>query len=325
MRYSLLSRFRGALLGSFVGEILGSGGAGRRISGKAMLIPPKREDANSVETRLIASVPTLSDWSQIAVCGTESLIRCGKLDIEDWLLHSGMMQSSLLLLKTTASSSEAAVATLPIALFFHEDEVKLRQQLLKAAAVWQQDSSESEDVLAVALAIALALTEKLDFTTLIPRTLAYLGTSQTPLVNQLEKVQTLVDKGAGLDTTLTQLRQDAQRTGKAESRSDMSIALAFYCFLNTPEDFRLCVTRAARTGYQPQTTAALTGALSGVYNSVIGIPIGWRLTTNRISTGIQRLQQADRLLALWSGVYDVSAVDQCQQAAVAAPRVIQPR
>lgn len=325
MRYSLLSRFRGALLGSFVGEILGSGGAGRRVSGKATLIPPKREDANSVETRLITSVPTLSDWSQIAECGTESLIRCGKLDIEDWLLHSGMMQSSLLLLKATATSSEAAVATLPIALFFHEDEVKLRQQLLKAAAVWQQDSSESEDVLAVALAIALALTEKLDFTTLIPQILAYLGTSQTPLVNQLEKVQTLVDKGAGLDTTLTQLRQDAQRTGKAESRSDMSIALAFYCFLNTPEDFRLCVTRAARTGYQPQTTAALTGALAGVYNSVIGIPIEWRLTTNRISTGIQRLQQADHLLALWSGVYDVSAVDQCQQAAVAAPRVIQPR
>lgn len=324
MRYSLLSRFRGALLGSFVGEILGSSGARRRVSGKATLIPPKREDANSVETRLIASIPTLSDWSKIAACGTESLIRCGKLDIEDWLLHSGKMQPSVLLLKATASSSEAAVTTLAIALFFHEDEVKLRQQLLKAAAVWQQDCKASEDVLAVAFAIALALTEKLDFTTLIPRTLAYLGISQTPLVQQLEKVQTLIEQGAGIDTTLTQLRQDAQHTG-TQSCSDMSIALAFYCFLSTPEDFRLCVTRAARIGYQPQITAALTGALSGVYNSVIGIPVGWRLATNRISTGIQRLQQADRLLALWSGVYDVSAIDQCPQAAVAAPRVIQPR
>lgn len=317
MQYSLVSRFRGALLGSFVGEILGRVSCPGRVLGKATLTLPHVEDAQPSQM--------LSDWSQIATCGIESLIRCGKLDVEDWVLQAGMMQSSLLLLKTTASSSEAAVATLPMALFFHEDEVKLRQQLLQAAAVWQQHSEASEGVLAVAYAIALALTEKLDFATLIPRTISYLGTSQTPLVQQLEQVQTLIEQSQGLDATLSQLRRDAQRRGNPSSCPYTSIALAFYCFLTTPEDFRLCVTRAALSSYQPQTTAALTGALSGVYNSVTGIPVGWRLAVNQTIPGVQRLKLADRLLAVWSGVYEVSATEQFPRLAVAAPYVIQPR
>ena len=317
MQYSLMNRFRGALLGSFVGEILGSVSCQGQVSGKATLKLPKGGNTQLSEI--------LSDWSQIATCGTESLIRRGRLDVEDWVLQASMMQSSLLLLKTAAGSNQAAVATLPMALFFHENEVKLRQQLLHAAAVWQQDSEAFEGVLAVAYAIALALTEKLEFATLIPRTLAFIGTSQTPLVQQLEQVQTLLEQGGGLDTTLTQLRRDAQRRGNASGCPYTSIALAFYCFLNTPEDFRLCVTRAALTRYQPQITTALTGALSGVYNSFTGIPVGWRLAANQTLPGVQRLQLADNLLAVWSGVYEVSATDRFPRLAVAAPHVIQPR
>ena len=309
MRYSLLSRFRGALLGSLVGEILGS--SSTRAS-QGMLTLPKSKDKEAN--------PILLDWSKIAACGTESLIRCGRLDLEDWVLCSSMTQPSLLLLKESASSSEAATAMLPIALFFHDDEVKLQQQLLASAAVWQQDTETSEGVLAVGYAIALALTEKLDIATLIPRTLTYLGTSETPLVKQLEQVQRLLEQGAGLETTLTQLRRNFQ-----PSCSYTSIALAFYCFLNTPEDFRLCVSRAVRTNHQVQLTSTLTGILAGVYNSMIGIPISWRLAANLVNPGIGPLQLADRLFAVWSGIYDVSAVEHRRHLAVAAPRVIQPR
>jgi ADP-ribosylglycohydrolase len=315
MKYSLLNRFRGALLGSYVGEVLGRIGCQEQVLGRVSLSLPKPEDAQPNQT--------LSEWSQLATCGTESLIRCGRLNIEDWLLLFGKTPSSLLL-KSVTSSSEAAVATLPIALFFHEDEVKLRQQLLTVAQLWQHQPEVCDGVLVVAYAIALALTEKLDIATLIPCTLTYLGTSQSPLVRQLERVQMLLEEGAGLDTTLTQLRQDARSRGEPLVGSYTPIALAFYCFLSTPEDFRLCVSRAATT-YQPQITATLTGALAGVYNSSIGIPVSWRLAANRISSGRQRLQQADRLLKMWAGVYDMSALAQSQQLAVAAPRVIQPR
>ncbi|HEY9612893.1 ADP-ribosylglycohydrolase family protein [Allocoleopsis sp.] len=317
MKYSLLSRFRGALLGSFVGESLVCVGYQNRLWGGVSFTSPKPEEAQTNQT--------LSDWSQLATCGTESLIRCGKVNLEDWWLLFEKTPSSVSF-KSAGTSSEAAVATLPIALFFHEDEVKLRQQLLACADVLQHKSEAPEAISVVAYAIALALTEKLDVATLIPQTLDYLGTSQIPLKRQLEQVQMLLEQGAGLDTTLTHLRRDAQKSrGEPLGRSHIAIALAFYCFLATPEDFRLSVSRAARSQYQPQITAALTGALAGVYNSIIGIPVGWRLAANRISSGIQRLQLADRLFEVWAGVYDVPPFAQGQLLTVAAPRVIQPR
>ena len=113
--------------------------------------------------------------------------------------------------------------------------------------------------------------------------------------------------------------------GEPLGRAHTCIALAFYCFLSTPENFRLAVSRATRTSYQPHLTTALTGALAGAYNSIIGIPVSWRLTANRISQGTQRLSLAKRLIEVWAGVYDVSVLTQDQPLAVAAPRVIQPR
>lgn len=314
MRYSLLSRFRGALLGSFIGEMLFSEIYQKHVFGSAKWgrLPARGSQDGS----------RLSDWSQIATSSTESLIRCGGLDLEDLLLECGTSQPSLLSLKNTADSSQLAVATLPIALFFHEDLVKLRQQLLKKSAVWQRDSQESEGALAVAYAIALALTEKLDFAQLIPQTLAYLGASQTPLGLQLGQVQMLLEQGAGLERVLTEMRCYFQQRQEPRLSSEISIALAFYCFLSTPEDFRLCVIRATRTGYQPQITAALTGALSGAYNSIMGIPVVWRLATDQLGTGLEKLDLADRLLAVWSGVYDVSTQEHFQDFAVAAPRVM---
>lgn len=319
MQYSLLNRFRGTLLGSFIGEVLASGGSSRRVLGETALILHQIGDSQLNST--------CSDWSQIATCGLESLIRYGKLEIDDWMRRSSLTQPSLVCLKKTANSSQAAVATLPIALFFHEDGVKLRHQMLKAASIWQQEGEAFEGVLAVAFAIATVLTEKFDSTTLIPRTLSYLGSgsSQTLLVQQLQRVQALLEQGAGLETVLTQLRRHSPRRGNSLICSDTSIALAFYCFLSTPEDFRLCVTRAICSSYQPQITATLTGALSGAYNSRTGLPVNWRLCVNRTHLGVHRQQLADRLLAVWSGVYDTSSVERCQFAAVAAPQVIQPR
>ncbi|NEP09843.1 MAG: ADP-ribosylglycohydrolase family protein [Symploca sp. SIO2C1] len=338
MRYSLLSRFRGALLGSLVGEILGNGGYQGLVLDGSLLKEVKSLDNQQGKI--------LSAWHQIAVCGTKSLINCGRLDLEDWLLQINLQQSSLLAFKNAAICNEVAVTTLPIILFFHENEAKLKQHLLQAAAIWQEDTNNNvvatgealafEGVLAIAFAIALALTEKLNPDTLIPQILAYLGTTQTPMVKQLTEVQTLLEQSAGLNTTLRQLRRAQSRLYSDLPKGQLpptkpnncpytSIALAFYCFLSTPEDFRLCVTRAVRTSYQPQTTAALTGALSGVYNSIINIPIGWRLATKRIGDNLENWQLVEHLFAVWLGVYELSVTRHCEHLAVADPCVIQQR
>ncbi len=295
MRYSLLSRFRGTLLGAALGDFASQG---------------KKQSQQ----------PT--SWGKMAVWGAQSLIGQGKFDLADWR-HLTEKFLEIDANSADAPTPGAIIATLPIVLFSHEYKAKLRQNLEQVVSIWQDEPELRDGALAVGYAIAQCLREKLNPATLIPKTLAFLGDSQTPLVQQLEQVQILLEENAGLELAHAQLCRNAQP-------QSTPIALGFYCFLSTLEDFRLSIARAARSGYQPPITCAITGALSGAYNSTVGIPAAWRLSWNQpnwgISSDAQLFQLADNLLAVWSGVYDASTAIQVQQmSAVAAPRVIQPR
>ncbi len=325
------------MLGAAIGEIWGAYGESWQLGVKQPSFLP-------------------SSWGRLVVRGTEGLIRQGKLDLADWgeppeekrpstengkfyeeASFSGYASPNTDETYTKydhkSADGSGIVATVPVALFFHEDEAKLRQNLQQVADVWQDDSVLKDGTLAIGYAIALALKERLDPATLIPETLIYLDV-ETPLVQQLRQVQTLLEEGAGLETTLWTLmpRQSAPRPNAA-------IALAFYCFLSTLEDLRLSVVRAARCP-QPQITIALTGALSGAYNSIAGIPVGWRLALGKqkddnsplatlwgLHSETELLRLAARLLAAWSGVCDAEKflIDTSLVSAVAAPKVIKPR
>ncbi|MGL5877062.1 MAG: hypothetical protein ACRC2V_04650, partial [Xenococcaceae cyanobacterium] len=80
------------------------------------------------------------------------------------------------------------------------------------------------------------------------------------------------------------------------------------------------VTRARRLGDCLGTTAALTGALAGVYNSISGIPLTWILTCDR---DVER--QATKLFASWAGIASARANSSLEIEAIAATSLIQPR
>ncbi len=326
MQYSLLSRFQGALLGSLVGEILGSrtGNSGVSVNGMNMkninIFHNQKQDSSST-----TSQKTISNWSEIANSSIESLIRCGTLNVEDWLEEVEKISPSLLYLKGKANTHETALATLPIALFFHDNPIRLQQKLQEGSEIWLSDTEEVEGVYAISLAIALTLTENLNLTTLIPQIITELKSSQTPLIQKLEEVQTLLEQRADLETTLFQLRRLQTNQIKQKNCPNISIALAFYCFLNNPEDFRISITRAIRSGYQPQMTAAITGILSGVYNSMVGIPVAWRVAAQRSNIWQKRQQLASHLLAVWSGVWDISEIELSNLVTVAGAGAIQSR
>ncbi|MFP4103093.1 ADP-ribosylglycohydrolase family protein [Coleofasciculus sp.] len=325
MQHSLLCRFQGALVGSLIGELVShqlDQELGDPVGRKSFQFTKRQPQPSQSHL----CMPQLSAWSQIATCGIESLIDTGRLDIDDWIIRCSQTQPSLLELKGKAKSSEAAVATLPMALFFHENQEWLQQHLVQAAAIWQLETNASTGVLAIATAMALTLTETVNRATLIPQILIALGTEQTILAHQLQQVQTLIEVGADLETTTTKVRRPSANLGNRGDVSDIAIALAFYCFLYTPEDFRLCVIRAVRSGYQNPMTAALTGALAGVYNGIKGIPVSWRVAALKIPVFKKRQKLTDQLLAVWLGVYDQNQINgRYKQAAVAAPDVIQRR
>jgi len=312
MRYSLFSRFRGTLLGALLGANLAKSGEKQS--------------------------QTVSEMGKLMLLGTESLIALSKLDLDDWKQRQQQELPNFNANNTV--SSEIILASLPVALFFHDNLLKLRSNLLATYQLWGDDLVVRDGILAIGYTIALSLTEKLDSQTLIPQIISFIGETPTSLPKKLLQVNDLLTKHAGLETAKAELT--------TQDKPSSAIAMAFYCFLSTLEDFRLTVLRATLhpTRLLPsQTIGAIVGALSGAYNSTAGIPILWRVlhSSPDSSTGIlvnlpQMLELTDALLAVWSGVYNLSLhpkqfspegfimLDKQNSVSVfAAPRVIRSR
>jgi ADP-ribosylglycohydrolase len=313
MRYSLMNRFRATFMGALLGEVLAQNN----------------------------QKPT---GGKIAVLGTQSLIELGKLDVNDWLERAH--QKSFHVDITQPVSPAVMIATLPVALFFHENLIQLRQNLLQVLQIWHDEPVIRDSTLAVGYAIAQSLTEKLQPDTLIAEIIAFIGETSTQLPQKLLKVNELLHQCAGLAAAQAEFC-------RAETLSNV-IAMSFYCFLSTREDFRLAVLRAnhqdnlgrpATTTIHSQMMRTMTAALSGAYNSTVGIPVKWQilltpenLATWELASFSQMLELSDALVAVWSGVYDIAlhhrefpekgcvhSDEQTQLCVFAAPRVIRPR
>lgn len=320
MRYSLSSRFGATFLGAVIGEMIGSskGLSSTRFSYPNAIKLHQEQLLRRVEQQ---KYPVEAKYlgGRLAIIGAERLIKLGRFDLDDW--HDAFVKDLLAQDTINCNSTTAILATLPIALFYHESEIKLRQNLqLALKAVGQDDAMIRDGALAVGYAISLSLNEQINAATLIPQVITFLGKSHQ-ITQQLLQVQTLLDQQAGLERAI------------AVSK-DTPIALAFYCFLSSLEDFRLSTLRAAQTTYQPQITTAIAGALSGAYNSISGIPVNWRMVlrfdkqlAGSETTEEEMLQVSDALVSVWSGVYDQGThpTDSNSVAAIASPRVIKPR
>ncbi|MEG4938690.1 ADP-ribosylglycohydrolase family protein [Microcoleus sp. F4-D5] len=380
MRHSLLSKFQGTILGAVLGDSIGLQyqrqlvGILPQTEDLEPILPLTKHQQLTVSGATLAlnsvnsNVPSGKDSSasgRLAVACAQSLIRCSGLDLKDWrdtweafakseTYHRGSAEFESIL-----NPCEAAVAALPAAMFFHENKAKLHEKIMLAIEVWSNENNPEWEtaILAVEYAIARALKEKLDPATAIEQTIAYVKTDNA-LTELLLQVQILLEKGADLETAATHLCKSAtalrerQGEGKKKLQTEsivnpgnfIPIALAFYCFLNTPEDLRLSVVRAARTGITGQLTCALTGALSGAYNGAAAIPVEWRQVSSaavkslpkaegrepsvwEIGSDATIVELANNLFAVWAGVYrpDASLDSAALARAVAAPYVIRPR
>jgi len=380
MRHSLLSKFQGTILGAVLGDSIGLQYQ-RQLVGippERGDLPPilqltKHQKLTQGGARLAlnspqSKIPTgkqSSECGRLAVACTQSLIRGRGLDLKDWrdtweaFANSEIYHPRSSEFQSLLNPSEAAVAALPSAMFFHENKAKLREKIMLAIEVWPNENKPEWEtaILAVGYAIARTLKDKLDPATAIEQTIAYLKIDNA-LTELLLQVQILLQRGADLETATTHLCKSAtevrERQGEGEKKLPtesivnpgnlIPIALAFYCFLNTPEDLRLSVLRAARCGIAGQLTCALTGALSGAYNGAAAIPVEWRQVSSATlepgslvcgrepsfwGTGsdVKIVELANNLFAVWAGVYRPDAgLDSAALArAVAAPYVIRPR
>lgn len=328
MRYSLLSRFRGTLLGAALGELLGSSCASRLRAQQPL--PNLAAGSWTVEP---LPIDTLG-WGSFAVQTAERVLSAVVPSLPPF---------------DRPTPARVAIAALPLALFYHEDLLLLEQQLTAAlgesAALPALGADSTAAVLAIGTVIALALQERLHPSRLTAQLLSQQTIAQaSPLCEQLRQMQQELDRGSFSSLLGTIAVHAADPTATAL----LPFTLALYCFLDSPEDCGLSLRRLAIGVAQAERSwllaqlpvaAALCGALSGAYNGVAGIPAAWRAglrhpiddpplarlwglpTEDRIS------QLAQQLLAAWSGVYGVPAAASAglPLPVTAAPRIIRAR
>jgi ADP-ribosylglycohydrolase len=291
MRYSIHSRFRGTLLGMAVAEAL---------------------EHSRRETLLYTNIELTSRAAllDLVLRGIKALVASGRFNPEAW--------RDLMVKEAIASPDASMLTAIPLALFYHENELKLRQNLQLALVALERDEPESRDgALALGYAIAAALQTQLNPVEIISQTIAFIGASPTTTAAKLDRVKVLLSERAGLERAIAQI-------GKPD-RPSSQIALAFFCCLSTPADFRLTIRRATRLS-DGGATGAIAGALSGAYNGTASIPATLGLATG-MTNQAEVLKLCDALVAVWSGVYEQSdrATATNQIAAIAAPQIVRRR
>ncbi|MEO0968197.1 MAG: ADP-ribosylglycohydrolase family protein [Cyanobacteria bacterium J06639_18] len=294
MRYPLTNRFRGALLGALIGENLAVSGG-------------KTKSAWDIW------------WYEIIVSSIQSLLEIGSFDLEHW---SDRVRQKWYRCKPGNSILNAAIiATLPVTLFFHEDKLKLRDNLLKALRIW--DNPEVRDAaLAVNYVVGQSFHEKLSWEKIIPQTVDFIGNTSTKLPQKLLQIDNSI-----ADIVLS---EDLEAESEEGLKFITAVQLGFYYFISSPEDFRLCILR---TSHNPYCGAEIiSGILSGTYNGTLGIPVNWQITQSNLNmvpspltSSFQMLELADALVAVWSGVYELGLHPSIleNKLAIAAPSVIQ--
>lgn len=172
-------------------------------------------------------------------------------------------------------------------LFWHQDLEALRQYCT------------TPETLILALAIALSCRDALNPRSLTSQICSYLqkGMGANDLdIEQLQLAQALVDRG--------------ESGAIARSRLGETIAFALYCFLSTPDEWELATQRAG--SMQP-----IVGAIAAADRGYV--PAGDARTLEIA------IKSGDRLLAAWSGVYNLNRVSPNFNPPITAPDVLRRR
>lgn len=303
MQHSLTNRFRGLFLGVAVLEAYLQNSSPRsldNISGQRgkhrLQIPPEG-----------------LGWTDAMIASTQTLV---------------MTQVPPQI--TTSSDEDYSLAChiarmLPVALFWHENPLKLEQQICEQC-LQESDPELQAGVVGIAIAIALICQEQANPKNLIPQLLTYQRLTGTLLYTQLSQIQALLTTHASLMTVCNQVSPSSP-----SQRLASVIAIAFYCWLSTTDSFPLTLSRLL-TLPQPSIIAVLMiSALSGVFNGISGIPLGWQtplFVSSASDTRQNILMSADQLLVAWSGYYPQEIMPtppQLEQIAISAPGVLRPR
>ncbi len=285
-------RFTGCLLGVAVGDALGQ---------PIEAFPPERLRTEFGEIRdFMPGGPRLpmplgagqwTDDTQMTLDILRSILRCGRVDPEDiarefvadhetqGIRFSGFAVTYALrrlrrgipwdrsgLRDEKSQGNGTAMRMAPIGLLDCQHLERLKEDVHLASIITHRHPEAVAGAMAVAYLVARAATETLDLKTAIADTVAFIGKCR--VAENLHRAEELLAQGVEVESAL--------RTLGTTGWVVHTVAAAAFCFLKTPDDFERSVINAVMGGNDADTTAAITGAISGAYNGEEAIPARWR-------------------------------------------------
>ena len=286
------AKFRGALVGSAIGDALGApveDSSPEEIAAMFGVVTDYRIDGYGTVDG------SITDDTQMALCIATSLVEHGHLDADDvadrflaWLpigrgVGASTMQSLLAMRRgipwweaaEDSAGNGAAMRVAPIGLFHPADTAALAGDAALSAVITHANGMAAASAIAQAFAIAHLLhVEPGDFDA------ARLLSDMRRLVEEaLPAMPDEADRLVGLLFEMGDRLDDTPEELFAYTNNGAyvleSLPAAWWCFLRSPEDPEQVLVTAVNGGYDADTVAALAGALAGAYLGDEALPNRW--------------------------------------------------
>ena len=287
MRYLLQERFVGAYLGGVMAE---------RLS------PQTKTSLNKLDHNQIF-------WLEIH----QEIMTQIPLDLSQSLSWEDLHINA----RSKITISELALILVPLILYYHDNLPQLEFFLAQNAQYWQIPTSDLAGIIWWSTAVSLTLRDKLNPEDLLSQLTFAAQRLDYSFGQDLVRLQSLFTK-------LLSVTEVAEELLLLANPQDLPFLLSLYCFYQTPENFALTLQQARRVQDLTCNLLALTGFLSGAYNSRIGLPVDWEKFWQNEDSYQKIWQLGRKNFALWSGVCD-RGNDVNMTAIVATPRSLQNR
>lgn len=310
MNYNIFDRFQGALLGSIIGAALDN------------------QSCQSERTKIVQYQP--HNWLLARAKMADILINTPRLEassianqLKQVFLPENIIQANP---EAARLPDDILLILLPL-IIFYGDNPDLVRDTVTCCNLESITNNIIEDILIWNYLLALALNRRFpdqesNVSSIVKQVLAGVEVEKTSLIEKLEIIARAWEHG----NSLNKLQQELSHQ---ENPRQTAIALGVYCFASTPKDFMLSVRRAVKLSNDVTfSITALTGALSGAYNGLAGIPRRWH------KFGIQNLYyqrdqtRAQELWRTWLGIYSTANKQFSYDFTldvVASPKLIQSR
>jgi poly(ADP-ribose) glycohydrolase ARH3 len=301
----LRGKFIGALVGTAVGDAVGAGFEGRRAA-----------EAEAIEwaadrRELLA----YTDDTHMMIGMAESLVQKEGFDgehmayvfirnfeLEPWRGYGPGPPSIFRMIRAGEAWDKAAeklyhggsygngsaMRIAPIAVFYHDDLVMLREVAYRSSRITHSHELGKEGAALQAYAVALAVELEPGKAFSSQEFLSRLG----ELVQHEAYKQKLVSIGMLLSGA-DEAKVVADLGNGVEAFN--SVPTALYSFLSHPDSLKEAIVFAVSLGGDTDTIAAMTGAIAGAYLGVDAVPSKWRL----------KLENREYIEELAAVLYDV--------------------